>query len=113
MQPIDIERAKIIDWDRVNAFPQLSGNHILAKGVGCDCYKNYASEYLIIFKNRSKKYPYGKISLRCYRYGGTEVYKPQTFFNETDIRNHYDMEMQKLLQDTIHWLINEKIIKLT
>lgn len=119
LKPKDIQKAIILDYDRLKQPPFWRNNVVQAWCLsGCvipnqkDPYGTYDLEYWIGFYDKNAKSYAGKIKLSCSSYGGMCGYNFRNFFNEKEIENEYDLQLQEKLLSRINWLIDEGIIEI-
>ena len=119
LKPKDIQKATIIDYEKLTQPPFWRNNVINAWCLSeCvrpnprDSYGTYDLGYWIGFYDKDAKSYAGKIRLSCSSYGGMCGYNFKEFFNEKEMENEYDLQLQEKLLDRINWLIDEKIIEI-
>lgn len=116
LKPADIRRAVVLDEERLHEKPFWRNNIIqawcLTGGVGKGFYGEYVNDYWIGFYDKDAKAYAGKIRYYTCCYDGICSYNFKTFFNEKDIENDYDLQIQEALLTKINWLIDEKIIEI-
>ena len=119
LKPKDIQKAVILDYDRLHQPPFWRNNAIGAwclsettiKNVKDDEFGCY-NEFWIGFYDQDAKSYAGKIILNCSAYGGMCNYKFNTFFNPKDIDCEIDLEIQEKLLSRMKRLIDEGIIEI-
>lgn len=119
IKPKDIQRATILNYDRLHQLPFWRNDVIGAWCLSGTTIKNAKedewglyNEYWIGFYDQDAKSYAGKIRLNCYSHGGMCGYNFRTFFNPKDIENELDLEIQEKLLYIINWLIDESIIEI-
>lgn len=116
LKPKDIEKAKILNYERLHEPPFWRNNVVnawcLSGGIGCGYYGDCINEYWIGFYDSDAKAYAGKIRLKCYCMEGMCSYNFKSFFNLKEIENKWDLEIQEKLLSRINWLIDEKIIEI-
>lgn len=116
LKPKDIEKATIIDYDKLTQEPFWRNNVInawcLSGGSGKGFYGGYIDSYWIGFYDNDAKSYAGKIMLKCYAMEEMCNYNFKSFFNEKEIENKWDLELQEKLLEVINWLIDERIIEI-
>ena len=120
INPKDIEKAIIIDYEKLKQKPFWRNNAIQAWCLSESTIKNRKddefgchNEYWIGFYDDDAKSDAGKIKLRCSSYGGMCHYNFTSFFNPKEIDCEIDLEIQEKLLSRINWLIDERIIKIS
>ena len=119
LKPKDIQKATIIDYEKLTQKPFWRNNAInawcLSDGIRPnpkDSYGTFDLDYWIGFYDKDAKSYAGKIRLSCSSYGGMCGYNFKEFFNEKEMENEYDLQLQEKLLDRINWLIDEKIVEI-
>lgn len=116
LKPKDIEKAVILDYNRLHQFPFWRNNVVqawcLSDGSGKGFYGNCIDSYWIGFYDKKAKKYAGKIRLVCTAMEDMCTYNFNNFFDYTEIDNEVDLELQEKLLKRINWLIDEKIIKI-
>lgn len=116
LKPKDIEKATIIDYDKLTQKPFWRNNVInawcLSGGSGRGFYGGYMDSYWIGFYDNDAKSYVGKIRLKCYAMEEMCSYNFKSFFNEKEIENKWDLELQEKLLEVINWLIDERIVEI-
>lgn len=119
LRPKDIQRAEIIDHERIKQPPFWRNNVIKAWCLSEDTIRCNAdrisgthNEYWIGFYDNDAKSHRGKTRLQCTAYGGMCAYKFKTFFNPKEIECDADLEIQEKLLARLNWLIDEGIVKI-
>ena len=119
LKPKDIEKAIILDRDRLQKEPFWRNNVVGAWCLSETTIKNKKddefgtyNEYWIGFYDENAKSYAGKIRLSCSSYGGMCHYNFKEFFNPKEIECLIDLEIQEKLLARINWLIEEGIIKI-
>lgn len=118
LKPKDIQKATVLDYDRLHQEPFWRNDVV---GAWClsgeikpnpkDYYGTYDLGYWIGFYDQDAKSYAGKIRLCCTSYGGMCFYNFKSFYNENEIENDYDLQLQEKLLDIINMLIDSNIIK--
>ena len=111
LKPKDIERAEVLDRDRLKEEPFWRNDVVkawcLSEWFGDEDDRKFGSgnEYDIAF------YDSGEIELFC---SCTRVisYNFKTFFNQNEIDHENDLILQEKLLDTLNWLIDERIVRI-
>ena len=116
LKPKDIQKATIIDYEKLTQKPFWRNNVInawcLSGGSGKGYYGGFMNSYWIGFYDKNAKAYAGKIRLSCSAYEDMCSYNFKEFFNEKEIEHEIDLELQEKLLDRINWLIDEKIIEI-
>ena len=119
LKPKDIQKAVILDYDRLHKPPFWRNNVIqawcLSDGIKPnpkDPYGTYDLDYWIGFYDKDAKSYAGKIRLNRSSYGGMCHYNFKTFYNPKEIENKWDLELQEKLLERINWLIDEGIVEI-
>ena len=119
LKPKDIQKATIIDYEKLTQKPFWRNNVINAWCLSeCirpnprDRYGTYDLDYWVGFYDKDAKSYAGKIRLSCSSYGGMCGYNFKEFFNEKEMEDEYDLQLQEKLLNRINWLIDEKIIEI-
>ena len=114
LKPKDIERATILDYERLKQPPFWRNNVVkawcLTGGSGKGYYGDCMDSYWIGFYDKNAKAYAGKIRLDCTAMEDMCTYNFTKFFDYSEIENEVDLELQEKLLDRINWLIDEKII---
>ena len=117
LKPKDIQKAIILDYDRLKQKPFWRNNVVnawcLSGGTGKGFYGGHVNSYWIGFYDSDAKAYAGKIRLKCNSYEDMCSYNFTKFFDYSEIEFEIDLELQEKLLETINWLIDEKIIKIT
>lgn len=116
LKPKDIEKAIILDFDKLHQAPFWRNNVVqawcLSGGTGKGLYGDWINSYWIGFYDLDAKFYAGKIRLNCNTMEDMCHYKFKRFFDYTEIENELDLELQEKLLERINWLIDEKIIEI-
>lgn len=116
LKPKDIQKATIIDYDKLTQKPFWRNNVInawcLSGGSGKGFYGGYIDSYWIGFYDNDAKSYAGKIKLKCCATEEMCSYNFKSFFNEKEIENKWDLELQEKLLEVINWLIDERIVEI-
>lgn len=119
LKPKDIQKATILDYDRLHEPPFWRNDVIQAWCLSEDTAKtlwdyNFLTynSYSIRFYDKDAKAYAGKIKMDCSSYGGMCGYNFRTFFNPKSIECEDDLEIQEKLLNRINWLIDEGIIEI-
>lgn len=119
LKPKDIQKAVILDYDRLQQPPFWRNDVIGAWCLSETTIKNAKddefccyNEYWIGFFDQDAKSYAGKIRLDCSAYGGMCGYNFNSFFNPKDIDCEIDLEIQEKLLSRMNWLIDEEIIEI-
>ena len=116
LKPKDIQKATIIDYDKLTQEPFWRNNIInawcLSGGSGEGFYGGYIDSYWIGFYDNDAKSYAGKIRLKCCAMEEMCSYNFKSFFNEKEIENEWDLQLQEKLLEVINWLIDERIIEI-
>lgn len=118
IKPKDLENMIVLDKDRISQNPftrndstqswDLSGGVGYASAYceyGDDFFKDWCITYRISFFDN------GKIELACTsHYDETPNYTFETFFNNEEIEDMLEFEIQDLVLEKSNWLIDENII---
>ena len=105
IRPEDLNRAEVIDRDRITRAPFWRNDLIKAWCL---------SEYWICFYDvDAPTAKAGKVTSECSSYGGECTYKFKDFYKMKDIDNDTDLRLQELFLEQINWLIDSRIIKIT
>lgn len=116
LKPKDIQRADILDYERLKQSPfwrnDVIGAWCLSGGCGKGFFGDYINTYWIGFYDNDAKYCAGKIRLDCASYEDMCGYEFKNFFDYAEIDTELDLELQEKLLDRINWLIDEKIIEI-
>lgn len=114
IKPKDIEKAVILDYDRLFQPPFWRNNVVqawcLSGGAGKGFYGDWIDSYWIGFYDKDAKAYAGKIRLSCSTMEDLCSYNFKKFFDYREIENETDLELQEKLLERINWLIDEKII---
>ena len=114
LKPKDIEKAVILDYDRLHEPPFWRNNVVqawcLSGGSGKGFFGDWIDSYWIGFYDRDAKSYAGKIRLSCSAMENMCNYNFKKFFDYTEIENEFDLELQEKLLERINWLIDERII---
>ena len=115
LKPKDIQKATILDFERLKQPPFWRNNVIgawcLSGGAGKGFYGHIDSYWIGFYDEDAKAYV-GKIRLNCSSYEDMCRYDFKEFFDYREIENEFDLELQEILLDKINWLIDEKIIEI-
>lgn len=116
LKPKDIEKAVILDYDRLCQPPFWRNNVVqawcLSGGSGKGLYIKWIDSYWIGFFDKDAKEYSGKIILDCTTMEEMCSYNFESFFDPKEIKNEVDLELQEKLLEKINWLIDEGIIKI-
>ena len=116
LKPKDIERATILDYERLKQPPFWRNNVVkawcLTGGSGKGYYGDCMDSYWIGFYDKNAKAYAGKIRLDCTAMEDMCTYNFTKFFDYSEIEHEVDLELQEKLLDRINWLIDEKIIEI-
>lgn len=116
LKPKDIEKATILDYDKLHQSPFWRNNVVeawcLSDGVGKGLYGGWIDSYWIGFYDKDAKAYAGKIRLSCTAMEDMCSYKFKKFFDCKEIENEFDLKLQEKLLERINWLIDEKIIEI-
>ena len=116
LKPKDIQKATILDFERLKRPPFWRNNVIgawcLSDGTGKGLYGHIDSYWIGFYDNDAKTYA-GKIRLSCTSYEDMCGYDFKKFFDYREIENEFDLELQEKLLDRINWLIDENIVSLS
>lgn len=114
LKPKDIEKAVILDYDRLHQSPFWRNDVVqawcLTGGSGKGYYGYWMDEYLVCFYDVDAKAYAGKIRLSCSAIEDMCNYNFERFYDYTEIDNEVDLELQEKLLERINWMIDEKII---
>lgn len=107
----DIEKAKVLKPKALTKKPFERNENIkaycLSGSVGKGSYGNDSdSDFFIAF------YDNGNIKIKISCMEGMCSYNIEDFFNEKDIENGYDLEIQILLLKRLNWLIKHNIVEI-
>lgn len=111
LKPKDIERAEVLDRDRLKEEPFWRNDVVkawcLSEWIGDKEDRKFCTgnEFRILF------YDSGKIELFC---TCMELlsYNFKTFFNPNEIDHENDLILQEKLLDRLNWLIDERIVRI-
>ena len=116
LKPKDIQKAVILDYDRLHQSPFWRNNVVgawcLSGGSGKGCYGGFMDSFWIGFYDEDAKAYAGKIRLSCTAYEDMCSYNFKEFFNYEEIEHEVDLELQEKLLEKINWMIDEKIIQI-
>lgn len=116
LKPKDIQKATILDFERLKQPPFWRNNVIgawcLSDGTGKGLHGYIDSYWIGFYDNDAKAYA-GKIRLSCTSYEDMCGYDFKKFFDYREIENEFDLELQEKLLDRINWLIDENIVSLS
>lgn len=116
LKPKDIEKAVILDYDRLHKSPFWRNDVVqawcLSGGSGKGYYDGWMDSYWIGFYDKDAKSYASKIRLSCRAMEDMCNYNFKSFFDYTEIDNEVDLELQEKLLERINWLIDERIIKI-
>lgn len=114
LKPKDIQKAVILDHDRLHKPPFWRNNVVqawcLSGGSGKGFYGDWMDSYWIGFYDKEAKAYAGKIKLSCSAMEDMCNYNFKKFYDYAEIENEVDLELQEKLLERINWLIDEKII---
>ena len=103
LKPKDIQRAVILDRNRLQQEPFWRNNVInawcLSGGCGKDYFGGFDSEYWIGFYDEDAKSYAGKIKLNMYCVGGMCSYNPSKFFDALYVVRFQVLRWRILYQD--------------
>ena len=110
LKPRDIQRAVILDHDRLTQPPFWRNDIVkawcLSGGAGHGLY-GYVDSYWIGFYDDEVEMGVG---LNCTSYEDMCGYSFEQFYNPEEMENEIDLELQEKLLERINWLIDEGII---
>lgn len=116
LKPKDIEKAVVLDYDRLQQHPFWRNDVIqawcLSGGSGKGLFGGFEDLYWIGFYDTDAKSYSGKIRLSCSSYEDMCGYNFKSFFNPNEIESEVDLELQEKLLERINWLIDEEIVKM-
>lgn len=116
LKPKDIQKATILDYDKLHQTPFWRNNVVqawcLSGGSGKGLYGGFIDSYWIGFYDDDAKAYAGKIRLSCSSYEDMCNYNFKKFFDYSEIECLADLELQEKLLEQINWLIDEKIIQI-
>ena len=116
LKPKDIQKAIIIDYERLRTPPfwrnDIIGAWCLSEGVGKGYYGGFMDSYWIGFYDKDAKSYAGKIVLSCSSYEDMCGYDFKEFFNPDEMENEIDLELQEKLLSRMNWLFDEGIIEI-
>lgn len=116
LKPKDIEKATILDYEKLKQKPFWRNNVIgawcLSGGSGKGYFGGFIDSYWIGFHDNDAKAYAGKIRLSCTSYEDMCSYNFKKFFESKEIENEIDLELQEKLLERMNWLIDEKIIEI-
>lgn len=120
LMPTDIKRLKVLNHDRTHEFPFWRNDVVSAwclsettcKSAADDMHCTYDSYWIGFYDEDAKNYA-GKIRFECTSYGGMCGYIFKEFFDEKEIENEADLEIQEMLLRKLNWLIDEGIVAAT
>lgn len=114
LKPKDIQKAVILDYDRLHKPPFWRNNVVqawcLSGGSGKGFYEDWINSYWIGFYDKEAKAYAGKIKLSCSAMEDMCNYNFKKFFDYSEIDNETDLELQEKLLERINWMIDEGII---
>lgn len=114
IKPGDIEKAVILDYDRLHQSPFWRNNVVqawcLSDGSGKGFCGDWIDSYWIGFYDKDARAYAGKIRLSCSSMEDMCSYNFKKFYDYKEIHNETDLELQEKLLERINWLIDEKII---
>ena len=115
LKPKDIEKATILDYERLKQSPFWRNNVVnawcLSDGTGKGFY-GYIDNYWIGFYDKNAKAYAGRIRLVCTSNEDMSSYNFKEFFNYNEIEYEFDLQLQEKLLSRINWLIDERIIEI-
>ena len=116
LKPKDIEKAIILDRDRLTQPPFWRNDVVdawcLSGGSGKGYFGDCLNAYWIGFYDQDAKAYAGKIRLSCSSYEGMCGYNFKKFFDYKEIENEADLELQERLLSRLNWLMDEGIVKI-
>lgn len=116
LKPKDIEKATILDYEKLKQKPFWRNNVIgawcLSGGSGKGYFGGFIDSYWIGFYDNDTKAYAGKIRLSCTSHEDMCSYNFKKFFESKEIENEIDLELQEKLLERMNWLIDEKIIEI-
>lgn len=116
LKPKDIEKAIIIDREKLHYDPFWRNNVVeawcLSGGVGKGYFGGWLSSFWIGFYDENAHAYAGKIRLSCSAMEDMCSYKFKEFYNPEEIEYPIDLELQELLLEKINWMIDEGIIEI-
>lgn len=114
LKPKDIQKAIILDYDRLHKPPFWRNNVVqawcLLDGSEKGFYGNWIDSYWIGFYDKDAKAYAGKIRLSCSAMEDMCNYNFERFYDYAEIENEIDLELQEKLLEMINWMIDEGII---
>lgn len=116
LKPKDIEKAKILDYEKLHKPPFWRNNVVqawcLSGGSGNGYYGGFMNNYWIGFYDENAKAYGGKIRLSCTALEDMCSYNFKKFFDFNEIEHEVDLELQEKLLERLNWLIDEHIIQI-
>lgn len=115
LKPKDIQKATILDYDRLHKAPFWRNNVVQAwclSGGSGKGFSGFINSYWIGFYDNNAKAYAGKIRLSCSSNEDMCNYNFKKFFDYSEIECLADLELQEKLLEQINWLIDEKIIQI-
>ena len=116
LKPKDIEKAIVLDRERLMQPPfwrnDVIGAWCITGGAGKGLFNMYIDSYWFGFHDDNARVFPGKARLSCSCHEDMCDYIFQDFFNEKEMENEVDLELQENLLEQINWLIDEKIIEI-
>lgn len=115
LKPKDIERAVILDYDKLHQEPFWRNDNIGAWCIYGEAGKGYygaMDSYWIGFYDADAKEHAGEIRLSCDTYEDMCHYNFENFFDYSEIEFLADLELQEKLLERINWMIDEGIIRI-
>lgn len=114
LKPKDIQQAIVLKPERLKEKPFWRNNVVqawcLSEGVGKGYMGDSIDSYWIGFYDNDAEAYAGKIKLKCHACEDMYSYNFKTFFNEKEIENEWDLQLQEKLLERINWLIDEGIV---
>lgn len=116
LKPNDIEKAKILDYERLHKRPFWRNNVVqawcLSGGSGSGYFGGFMNNYWIGFYDEDANAYAGKIRLSCTALEDMCSYNFTRFYDYREIEHEIDLELQEKLLERINWLIDEGIIQI-
>ena len=116
LKPKDIQKAVILDYERLKKPPFWRNNVVkawcLSDGTGKGFYGDWIDSYWIGFYDKNAKSHAGKIRLSCSSYEDMCSYDFKKFYDPEEIENEVDLELQEKLLERLNWLIDEGIVEI-
>lgn len=116
LKPKDIERATVIDRDKLHQPPFWRNNVVdawcLSGGVGKGYPDGFCSSYWIGFYDDTAKAWAGRIRLSCDCMDEMCKYNFTKFYDPEEIDDKWDWLLQEKLLGVLNWLLEEKIVSI-